>query len=373
MTAKIIIAANTAWYLANFRLNLAKSLQDAGFEVIALAPPGPDVTRIEAAGVRFVPLPIDNKGTNPMRDLALLLRLARLLRSERPAVFLGYTVKPNVYGGMACRLLGIPSIHNIAGLGTVFISHSWLTRLVKTLYRQGLKKSDTVFFQNRDDLDLFVGLRVVRAGQAQLLPGSGIDLERFAPVPLPECDDGAPFRFLLVARLLWDKGVGEYVEAARRLIAEGRVVECQLLGFLGADNPTAISAETVAAWEREGVVRHLGSVEDVRPQIARADCVVLPSYREGTPRSLLEAASMGRPVITTDTVGCRDTVDDGETGYLCKPRDAADLAATMRRMMDMAPAERVTMGQRGRAKMEAKFDERIVIDRYLQAVRNLMH
>jgi len=311
---------------------------------------------------------------NPITDYGIYRRFLSAFRSVEPDVYLGFTTKPNIYGSLAAQKLRIPTINNIAGLGSLFTSDGMATYVVKMLYRVALRNSGLVFFQNPDDRELFVDDKLIRHGRHNLLPGSGVDLARFTPAPLPEHIDGAPFRFLLIARLLWDKGVGEYVEAARRLKAEGRAVECQMLGFLRADNPTAIPPETVAAWEREGVVRYLGSAEDVRPHIAHADCVVLPSfYREGTPRSLLEAASMGRPVITTDAVGCRETVDDGVTGFLCQPRDAADLAATMRRMMDMAPAARTEMGQRGRAKMEAEFDERIVIESYLQAVRDLTH
>lgn len=371
MTQKIVLVANSAWYLANFRLNLARVLQDAGFEVIAIAPPCSDSARIEAAGVSFLPLPMDTKGTNPIQDLVYFLRLLRLLRQERPAVFLGYTIKPNIYGGLACRILALPSVHNISGLGTAFIRETWITRLVKILYYQSLKRAGCVFFQNPDDHALFVKLGLVRAEQTDILPGSGVDLARFSPRTLAERDNAAPFRFLLVARMLWDKGVGEFVEAARKLKAEGRSVECSLLGFLDVDNPTAVPSQTVAAWEAEGVIRYLGSTEDVRPHLAETDCVVLPSYREGTPRSLLEAAAMARPIITTDSVGCRGAVDDGETGFLCRPRDANDLADKMCLMMDLTHFARTTIGQMGRAKMERQFDEAIVIERYLDVVTSV--
>ncbi|MBD3756236.1 MAG: glycosyltransferase family 4 protein [Gammaproteobacteria bacterium] len=373
MTKKIMLAANTAWYLANFRLNLACALKQAGYEVVAVAPPGEDMARFKTNGIRFLPLPMDNKGTNPLVDLMLFLRLVRLLLRERPSGFLAYTPKPNVYGGMACRLLGIPSIHTITGLGTAFIRDTWLSRLVRFLYWHGLRQAHTVFFQNRDDLDLFVDFGIVRAENARRLSGSGVDLSRFAPVPQPKHFDGSPFRFILIARLLWDKGIGEYVAAARMLKAEGRHVEFDLLGFLGVDNPTAISEKTVSDWVNEGSVHYLGSTEDVRPLIARADCVVLPSYREGTPRSLLEAASMGRPIVTTDSVGCREVIDDGETGFLCRPQDADDLGEKLRLMMDLTSERRSEMGRAGRAKMESEFDERTVIERYLQAVKQLEH
>lgn len=369
MTKTIALVANSAWYLANFRLNLAHALQDAGYEVIAIAPPASDSVRIEAAGVGFVPLPMDIKGTSPIRDLAYLLRLLRVLRKYRPSVFLGYTVKPNIYGGLACRILAVPSVLNISGLGTAFIRETWVTRLVKVLYTLSLRKAGRVFFQNPDDHALFVKLGLVRGEQTEILPGSGVDLARFAPQPVAERDTKAPFRFLLVARMLWDKGIGEFVEAARKLKAEGRSVECRLLGFVDVENPTAVPSQTVAAWEAEGLIRYLGATEDVRPHLVEADCVVLPSYyREGTPRSLLEAAAMARPIITSDSVGCREAVDDGETGFLCRPRDTDDLADKMRLIMDLPHDARETMGKMGRKKMERQFDETIVIKRYLDVV-----
>jgi len=368
MNKTIALVANSAWYLANFRLNLARALQGAGYEVIAIAPPASDSARIEAAGVRFVTLPMDIKGTSPIHDLAYLFRLLRVLRQNRPDVFIGYTIKPNIYGGLACRILAVPSVHNISGLGTAFIRETWVTRLVQVLYSQSLRKAGCVFFQNPDDHALFIKLGLVRAEQTEILPGSGVDLVRFAPQPVAERNGTAPFRFLLVARMLWDKGVWEFVEAARKLKAEGRSVECRLLGFVDVENPTAVPSQTVAAWEAEGLVRYLGAAEDVRPHLVETDCVVLPSYREGTPRSLLEAAAMARPIITTDSVGCREVVDDGETGFLCRPRDADDLAEKMRLIMDLPHDARATMGQMGRKKMERQFDEAIVIERYLDVV-----
>lgn len=372
MTTKIALVANSAWYLANFRLNLARALLEEGYEVIALAPPGDDSARIEAAGVRFVPLSMDNKGTNPARDLTLFFRLVRLLRQERPAAVFSWTPKPNIYGGLACRVLGIPSSPNVAGLGTVFVRETWVTRVVITLYRLGLKNAETVFFQNPDDRELFLKLGIARPEQSRCLPGSGVDLETFSPHYVAERYSSAPIQFLLIARMLWDKGVGEFVEAARILKAEGRTVEFRLLGFTGAINPTAIPIGIIKAWEREGLVSYLGTAEDVRPHIADADCIVLPSYyREGTPRCLLEAAAMARPIITTDTVGCREALDDGETGFLCRAKDGADLADKMSRIMDMSEYARGEMGRRGRVKMEKQFDEQIVIDHYCEAARRM--
>ncbi|MBB4004833.1 glycosyltransferase family 4 protein [Aurantimonas endophytica] len=363
---RVLIAINTSWNIFNFRAGLIRGLRERGYEVIAVAPHDAYAPRLAELGCRYVPLPMDNKGTSPLKDLALAIRFWRLLRRERPDVFLGYTIKPNVYGSVAARLLGIPVINNIAGLGTAFIRENWLTRLVKGLYRAGLAGSKTIFFQNEDDRALFVGNGIVRKERTALLPGSGIDLHLFAPEPEP--GSGAPFSFLLVARLLWDKGVGEYVEAARLVREKRPDVQFRLLGFLDVVNRTAIPQAAVDAWVQEGIIDYLGSCEDVRPHLAEAHCVVLPSYREGTPRTLLEAASMAKPLIATDVPGCRQVVDDGENGYLCRPRDVPDLAAKMLAMLALGHQDLNSMGLAGRLKMEREFDEAIVLAQYLKAI-----
>jgi len=294
------------------------------------------------------------------------------MRSERPDVYLGYTVKPNVYGSLAAHLLRIPVINNISGLGAVFIRDGWLLRVVRWMYRTALMRSAKVFFQNDDDRQLFISGGLLRAEMTDLLPGSGIDLNRFTPRPKTVgLGDESKFRFLLIARMLRDKGVGEYVEAARLLRQRWPLAEFCLLGFVDVQNPTAISDIEMDAWVAEGVVNYLGVSDDVRTQLVTADCVVLPSYREGTPRTLLEAAAMACPIITTDAVGCREVVDDGVNGYLCKVRDAGDLAAKMEQMLSLSLEQRSQMGQRGRAKMVSKFDEQIVIKKYLEAIEEI--
>jgi glycosyltransferase involved in cell wall biosynthesis len=347
-----------------------------GYEVVAVAPDDAYAERLASLGCRFVALPMDNQGTHPLRDLMLIIRFWLLLRRELPDVFLAYTVKPNVYGSLAAGILGIPVVNNIAGLGAVFIKDGWLVRLVRGLYRLALRRSAKVFFQNGDDRALFIDAGLVKPEQTDLLPGSGIDLTRFSidgKSLTPSANDlGRPFRFLLIARMLCDKGVVEYVAAAKQIRARWPNVECALLGFLDVQNPAAISTEEMNAWVAEGHVRYLGVSDDVRSEIAAADCIVLPSYREGTPRTLLEAAAMAKPIITTDAVGCREVVDDGVNGYLCKVRDAEDLAAKMDRMLALSMDERAAMGRAGRKKMETQFDEKIVIAKYLQVVAELV-
>jgi glycosyltransferase involved in cell wall biosynthesis len=313
---------------------------------------------------------MDNKGTHPGRDVLLFLRFLRQLRTEKPDVYLGYTVKPNVYGSLAAHTLSIPVINNIAGLGAVFIKDGWLTRLVRGLYRLALSRSAKVFFQNNDDRQIFISGGLVNEAVSDLLPGSGIDLAKFLPVPLP---GRSPIRFLLIARMLWDKGVGEFVEAARLLKQRGVDAEFCLLGFLDVQNPGAISRVKMDEWVAEGVVHYLGVSDNVGDEIAQADCVVLPSfYREGTPRTLLEAAAMARPIVTTDSVGCREVVDDGVNGFLCRPKDAVDLADKLVQMAALSPGEREAMGLRGREKAEREFDEQIVINKYLEAIEAIL-
>ena len=369
---KIIICLNTAWNLLNFRSGLIRALVAAGYEVVAVAPNDKYSDGLKTLGCRFVPLHMDNGGVNPVKDVLLLWRFLRFFAKERPDVFLGYTVKPNVYGSLAARWLRIPVINNIAGLGAAFIRGGMVMRIVQWLYRMALRRSAQIFFQNNDDRQLFVSGGLVPADKTALLPGSGIDLDRFASIPMPTIgNDCARFRFLLVARMLRDKGVGEYVEAAKLLRKRWPQVEFCLLGFLDVKNPAAIARAEMDAWVAEGVVNYLGESDDVRSQLALATCVVLPSYREGTPRSLLEAAAMARPIITTDAVGCREVVDDGVNGYLCKVRDAADLAEKMEQMLLLSPEARSEMGRRGREKVEREFDEQIVIGKYLEAIEGI--
>ena len=367
---KVVIALNTAWNLVNFRTGLIRALVAKGYEVVAVAPEDEYAFKLDLLRCRFVALPMDNKGTNPIRDLLLFFRFFRMLRRERPDVFLGYTIKPNVYGSLAAHALGVPVVNNIAGLGSVFMRDTWLTRLVRLLYKSALSRSDHVFFQNNEDLQMFVERGLVASNKVSRLPGSGINLTAFPFTPSKSLSE-SPLVFLLVARLLWDKGVGEYVEAARIIHRQYPNVKFQLLGFLDVANPTAVTSTEMHDWVNEGVVEYLGVTDDVKPYIVAADVIVLPSYREGVPRSLLEAAAIGRPIVTTDAIGCRDAVDDGVNGFLCNIRDADGLAEKMIRMVELSSSDRIAMGAAGRAKMEKEFDEKIVIDRYLEVVKTI--
>jgi glycosyltransferase involved in cell wall biosynthesis len=362
----IAVAANDSRTIVNYRGGLIMALQKAGFNVVAMSADGPEVPAILDMGVKHVTIPVSARGTSPVADLRTLSIYYRRLKALRPVAFLGFTIKPNIYGSIAAHALGIRVINNITGLGAMFSRRTVLTRLVTLLYRRALRRAATVFFQNRDDLGLFRNLNLVSEEQAHLLPGSGVDLSHFAPRPRKS---GQPFTFLFVARLLWDKGVGEYVDAARRVLGEGTDVGFHILGIIEPPGPSAIPEAKLRQWQEEGVIRFLGSARDVRDAFADADCVVLPSYyREGVPRVLLEAAAMAIPVITTDTPGCRDAVDDGETGLLCAPRNVDSLVAAIERMRRLSITKRQAMGRAARSKMEREFREEIVHRAYLEAL-----
>ena len=361
----LALAANAAWNIVNFRSGLIQGLQRAGWRVVALAPRDRHADQLEAIGCRFIDTPMSASGTSPQNDLRLLRRYRTVLHELRPDVFMGYTIKPNIYGSIAAHRLGIPVVNNITGLGSAFIGSGWLAWVARWLYRRALRRSYRVVFENEDDREFFVGAGLARREQTCRMPSCGIDLQAFSLTPLPARGPGQAMRFLMVGRLLRDKGVVELVEAMRLLRQRGVAAECSLLGFLDVANPTAISRDQVGAWQTEGLIRYLGSSADVRPYIAEAHCVVLPSYREGVPRALLEAASMGRPLLATDVVGCRDAVDDGVNGVLVPARDAARLADSMALMATLEYSHLQSMGRSGRAKVESQFDERTVIDQYL--------
>jgi glycosyltransferase involved in cell wall biosynthesis len=362
---RIAFCANTAWNLANFRRPTIEALLERGDEVTVLAGADHSSADLKSLGCEVVALPIDSKGTNPIRDLALQRQIKHCLARYQPHVLLNYTIKPVIFGTRAAATMNIPVINTITGLGTTFIKDNWITRIVERLYRDSLPRSHIVFFQNRDDLAEFTKRDLLRDVPTQIVPGSGVDLDMFEPSPVAS---SKPDTFLLIARVLKDKGVEEFVEAARVLRAQHPDARFQLLGPLGVANRTAISEAGVSAWVQEGVVEYLGETDDVRPFIGRAHCVVLPSYREGMPRSLLEAAAMGRPIIATDVTGCREVVEHGNNGYLCNVRDPQDLAAKIRQFISLPLQKRQEMGQASRQLAESKFDVRTVVGTYLNSI-----
>lgn len=341
--------------------------------MIAIAPKDDYSQRLDDEGIAHYHIPLDGASTNPIRELFSILALRRILNEQQVDVVLSYTPKGNIYSGFGVMGRRTQLVANVSGLGRVFVRHTWLTELARTLYRLAFEHAAWVFFQNEEDKKKFTEAGLVSIYKTERIPGSGVDLSRFIPTDIRRTADDEPLTFILIARLLWDKGVGEYVEAARLIRASYPATRFQLLGFLDVANPSAVPKQTLNSWVEEGVVEYLGTTDDVRPCLSKADCFVLPSfYREGVPRSLLEAAAMAKPIITTNSTGCRDAVDDGVTGFICQPRDVLDLAEKMMKFLGLTTSERLTMGARGRDKMIREFDERIVINRYLDVISELI-
>lgn len=369
--AIIAITSNTSWYLYNFRKNTIKSLIDNGYQVIAVAPADDYSSRLEGLGARFVHVDIDQGGTNPFKDLYTIFAFGQIFVKHKVSLVLNFTPKNNIYSTLAALVCGVKVINNIAGLGVLFVNENYTSKVVRILYKISQRYAHKIFFQNEEDRAFFVENKIARQNVTDCVPGSGVDLSRFS---VTRSEDDGVVRFLLVARMLYDKGVVHYVEAARALKDKyGHAVEFRLLGFLDANNPSAITEEQMQSWVDERVIIYLGVSDCVEHEIAKIDCMVLPSfYREGVPKSLLEAGAMGKPIVTTDNVGCRETVDHGVNGYLCEPRSTESLQEALGRMVEMGHRERLLMGLKSRKKIEKEFDERIVIRKYLDAIREVV-
>jgi glycosyltransferase involved in cell wall biosynthesis len=363
---KIFLVGNTAWSMYNFRLEVIRTLIAHHHDVTVLAPTDAWSEKLVAEGIPYIPVEMDNKGTSPGKDLGLYRRLYRLYKQHRPDLIFHYTIKPNIFGSLAAAACGIQSIACVTGAGTVFIKHSWVTRVVRGLLRIALRFPRQVWFLNADDRNLFASYGLVKKNKIRLLPGEGIDTGKFSVER--KVDSHGPMTFLYLGRLLWDKGIGEYVEAARQIKKDHPQVVFRMLGFLDAQNPSAVPRSAIEEWSREGLIEYLGVTDEVSSVIREADCVVLPSYREGIPRSILEASAMGKPVIATDVPGCREVVEHAVTGYLCQPRSATDLRQSMERMIAMNEERRRAMGSAGRQKMADTFDIRRIITYYLEVI-----
>lgn len=371
---KVVLFANTEWYLFNFRRSLAAALRQAGHEVLLVSPPGPYGERLQALGFRWIAAPMERRSLNPLRELALVNWLRRLLAREKVDLVHGFTIKCAVYGSLAARAAGVPArVNAVAGMGYVFSSGDLRARALRPVVRGLLRlalggNAARLVLQNPDDVALFERARLVDPARIRLIPGSGVDCARFAP---GEARAGGPFRVVLPARMLWDKGVDDYVTASRLLRSQGRAVDFLLAGDPDPGNPASVPAATLQAWVAEDGVQWLGHVADMPALFHTVDAVVLPSYREGLPKGLIEAGACGLPLVTSDVPGCREVVTDGVDGLLVPVKDPAALAAAIARLQD-DPALRARLGAAARAKALAQFDERLVIARTLAVYEELL-
>lgn len=377
MNKKILLCSNILWTITQFRLGLIKALVKEGYVVVCVADSDDfsvlSETKISNAGARFVRLAMNRKGTNPLSDLNYLFKLKKILKFEKPDIVINYTIKPIIYGSIAAQFMHIPSLAVTTGLGFVFNSNNLLTSFTRSLYKFSLRFPSKIFFLNADDMNVFLQNKIIPKEKALLLPSEGIDTDYYQPILQPSKEK--EFIFLLIARLLWEKGVGEYVEAARVLRSDDSInARFRLIGYIDSDNPGGISKTQIQQWSDEGIIEYCGTAEDIRRTISESDCVVLPSYyREGVPRTLLEAASMAKPIITTNNVGCREVIEDEINGFVCKSKDSVDLSLVMRKMIRLTPEKREKMGHSGRNKMLAQFDEKIVIDIYFQELEWILN
>ena len=361
---KIAFVGNSALTMMNFRLGVMKALS-AQHEVVMITPSDCALTPLKGTNIRFIPIEVDCKGKNPIRDLRLLDRVKHLYAQEKFDFIFHYTIKPIIYGSIAASSLGIRHINVVTGLGYTFIRHNWLFRLSCRMHRYALRQTNAVWFLNQDDCDSFVQWRIIPSSKTHIIHGEGVNTDYFRATAAP----ALPFIFLYCGRMLRSKGVELFIQAAEQLKHDYPEVRWQLLGPLDALNPDAIHPAEMEAWVRNGIVEYKGVTSDVRPFLTRCACVVLPSYyMEGVPKSLMEAASMERPLIATDAAGCKDVVLDGVNGLLCEKRSVDSLVSAMRRILDMSADQRQEMGQKGRELMLRKFDEKLIINEYKKAL-----
>ena len=365
----IIITINTSWNIFNFRVGLLKALQKKGHKIVCVAPYDDYSKELENLGFEYHNIDMNNKGTNPIEEIKLIKDYYKLYKQINPDIILQYTIKPNIYGSIAARLLGKKVISNISGLGTVFLNDSLSSKIARWLYKVSLVKN-TVFFQNSEDKNLFINSRLVKESQTGLLPGSGINTQNYKPDE--EYTENEELTFMMIARLVKDKGIIEYIEALKIIKEKYPNVKFKLLGSLYPGNPTAVSEDELNSWINDGIIEYLGHSDDVMSEILKVDCVVLPSYREGLSRVLLEAGSLAKPIITTNTPGCKDVVDDSINGFLCEVKDSEDLAVQIEKMINLSSEDRKQMGIKSREKIVNEFDEQIVIDTYLNAIKKIL-
>lgn len=367
---KIAFVGNSAQTMLNFRLDVMRALQKDGYIITMIAPADCNTRFLSDEGIRFISVDVDSKGMNPLADLALVHTLRKLYKRERFDLIFHYTIKPVIYGGWAARMARTPHMAFITGLGYTFLKTGCINHLVRRLYRSALRSAEEVWFLNQEDKTLFVEKEIVSPRKVRVMNGEGVNMNQFqSSVPLVH----RPFSFLFIGRILWDKGVGEFVEAAQIIKKQQPDVQFLILGNLGANNPACISQEQMHQWELSGAIQYLGETNNVVPFIENASCIVLPSYREGVSRVLMEAASMERPIIATNVPGCREVVRHNQTGFLCEPKSSSSLIASMMHMLALNDEEREEFGRKGRELIRRNYDEEIIIRLYKDRLKEFFH
>jgi glycosyltransferase involved in cell wall biosynthesis len=368
---KIVVIENGLLSTYTMRDGLMKRLLQEGYDVTVLTHTNTFVTQVEKTGLKVINIGSGN--INPVKVSKYIYNLYSALKKINPDVCLTFSIRPAIWGNFITRYLNIPTITNITGVGPLFTSKNLAYRIARSIYRNALSKTKKVFFQNFDDMNLFLEKNFVRKEIAERLPGSGVDYTLFSPMEATGKNNDT-FIFLFIGRLIKDKGIFEFVEAARSIVKKYPNTLFNVIGPFWQQNlrSNTITKSVLQNWITEGVIDYQGEKKDVKKFIAEADCLVLPSYREGTSNTLLEASSMEKPVITTNTTGCKEIVDDGITGYLCNVRDSKDLAEKMEQMLLLSPDQKNEMGKKGRQKIIKEFDKQIVLSAYLKAIDDVL-
>lgn len=361
--SKVMIVGNSIDGFFSFRKELAAELKERGYDVILVFPDGSRTEYFAEQGFQMIRVEMERHGVNPLQELALLNAFRRVIKREKPDVVLTYTIKPNIYAGLACRMLGVPYIANITGLGTAVECGGWLQKITLPLYRMGLRKAGMVFFQNAENQRFMLEKRAVN-GEHALLPGSGVNLEQYQ---LSDYPDEGTVDFVFVGRLMKQKGIDQYLEAAQAIRSEYPQTRFHVCGAMEESYE-----ERIAELEKRNVIIYHGVVRDMNGMYKKMSCTVHPTYYpEGLSNVLLESCASGRAIITTDRAGCREVVDDGVNGYVVKQQDSQDLIRKIKQFLALTPEEQRQMGLNGRAKVEKEFDRRIVIDQYLRAIERI--
>jgi glycosyltransferase involved in cell wall biosynthesis len=367
---KIAVIENGLFSTYTMRDSLMKRLMKEGYEVYVLTHSNSFASQVEKTGIKVINIGSGN--LHPIKVSKYIFNLFSALKRIEPDLVLTFSIRPAIWGNFITRFLNIPTITNITGVGPLFISKNIAYRAARSVYRLALKKTSKVFFQNFDDMNLFIHHNFVKPEKAERIPGSGVDYEKFSPISVNK--NNKPFLFLFIGRLIKDKGIFEFVEAARIINKNYPNVGFNVLGPFWNQNlkSNTITKSDLQNWIDEGIIEYMGEKKDVRKFLAKSDCIVLPSYREGTSNILLEAASMEKPAITCNTTGCKEVVEDGITGFLCKVKDGKDLADKMEIMLLLSTFEREEMGKKAREKIIREFDKEIVLTAYLKAINELI-
>ena len=365
---KIFFTANVLWDIYIFRYGVIKALIDDGHEVVAIAPKDSRIDFPKELGIKHISIELSLRGINPIKDFQLFLQLKKIYREEKPDIIFHYTIKPNIYGSLAAKCANIPSVAVLTGLGYSFVEGGIVSKVAKVLYKISLKSSKEVWVLNEDDKKRLIEENIVSEKKIFILPGEGVDTKKFKPISR---EQNKELVFLMVARAFYDKGVREYVEAARLIKDKNYKVKFWFLGALGGNATNGIDDSKMSEYEKEGILEYLGHRKDVENVISLSDCVVLPSYREGISKVLMEAASMEKPIIATNVTGCKEIIENNKNGYLVNVKDSVDLSEKIEKFIGLSNEERERMGKNGRKKILDEFDEKIIVDIYRSKLWNL--